>query len=139
MKKFGQTTGITTVAGRFVPGTLTNPSSRKFLEPEVLFLSDPRVDRQALKEAIEIGIPVVGMCDTEHLTSFIDFIIPTNNKGRKAVSLIYYLIAREYMKNRGLIGEDVPFTYEEFLEKAMNVKVKITPQQFQRGRGRRRR
>ncbi|WP_421077837.1 30S ribosomal protein S2 [Methanothermococcus sp. Ax23] len=139
LKKFGQTTGITTVAGRFVPGTLTNPSSRKFLEPEVLFLSDPRVDRQALKEAIEIGIPVVGMCDTEHLTSFIDFIIPTNNKGRKAVSLIYYLIAREYMKNRGLIGEDVPFTYEEFLEKAMNVKVKITPQQFQRGRGRRRR
>ena len=138
LKKFGQTTGITTVAGRFVPGTLTNPSSRKFLEPEVLFLSDPRVDRQALKEAIEIGIPVVGMCDTEHLTSFIDFIIPTNNKGRKAVSLIYYLIAREYMKNRGLIGEDVPFTYEEFLEKAMNVKVKINPQQFQRGRGRRR-
>ncbi len=139
LKKFGQTTGITTVAGRFVPGTLTNPSSRKFLEPEVLFLSDPRVDRQALKEAIEIGIPVVGMCDTEHLTSFIDFIIPTNNKGRKAVSLIYYLIAREYMRNRGLIGEEVPFTYEEFLEKAMNVKVKITPQQFQRGRGRRRR
>ncbi len=138
LKKFGQTTGITTVAGRFVPGTLTNPSSRKFLEPEVLFLSDPRVDRQALKEAIEIGIPIVGMCDTEHLTSFIDFIIPTNNKGRKAVSLIYYLIAREYLRNRGLIGEEVPFTYEEFLEKAMNVKVKINPQQFQRGRGRRR-
>ncbi|AEH07300.1 30S ribosomal protein S2 [Methanothermococcus okinawensis] len=139
LKKFGQVTGINTVAGRFVPGTLTNPSSRKFLEPEVLFLSDPRVDRQALKEAIEIGIPIIGMCDTEHLTSFIDFIIPTNNKGRKAVSLIYYLIAREYLKNRGLIGEDVPFTYEEFLERAMNVKVKITPQQFQRGRGRRRR
>ena len=134
LKKFGQTTGITTAAGRFVPGALTNPSSRKFLEPEVLFLSDPRIDRQALKEAIEIGIPVVGMCDTEHLTSFIDFIIPTNNKGRKSVSLVYYLIAREYMKNRGLIGEDVPFTYEEFLEKAMSVKVKVKPQQFQRGR-----
>lgn len=138
LKKFGQTTGITTVAGRFVPGTLTNPASRKFLEPEVLFLSDPRVDRQALKEAIEIGIPIVGMCDTEHLSSYIDFIIPTNNKGRKAVSLIYYLMAREYLKNRDLIGEEVPFTYEEFLERAMNVKVKIIPQQIQRGKRRRR-
>ncbi len=138
LKKFGEVTGITTVAGRFVPGTLTNPASRKFLEPEVLFLSDPRVDRQALKEAIEIGIPIVGMCDTEHITSYIDFIIPTNNKGRKAVSLIYYLMAKEYLKNRGLIGEEVPFTYEEFLERAMNVKVRIIPQQLQRGKRKRR-
>lgn len=139
LEKFGQVTGIKAVAGRFVPGTLTNPASKKFIEPEVLFLSDPRVDRQALKEAIEQGIPIIGMCDTEHLTSYIDFVIPTNNKGRKAVSLIYYLIAREYLRNRGVISEEVPFSYEEFLEKAMNVKVRHNNQQFQRGRGRRRR
>ncbi|AEK19466.1 30S ribosomal protein S2 [Methanococcus maripaludis] len=139
LKEFGKVTGINTVAGRFVPGTLTNPSARKFAEPEVLFLSDPRVDKQALKEAIEIGIPVIGMCDTEHLTAHIDFIIPTNNKGRKSVSLMYYLIAREYMKNRGLIGEEAPFSYDQFLEKAMNVKVKMNPSNRQRGRFHRRR
>jgi small subunit ribosomal protein S2 len=127
LEKFGQITGIRTVAGRFVPGTLTNPAYRGFLEPEVLFISDPRVDRQALKEAIEVGIPIVGLCDTEHLTSFIDFVIPTNNKGRKAVALIYYLMAKEYLKNRGVISsdEEVSFTYEEFLERATNVKVRI--------------
>ncbi|EHP83615.1 30S ribosomal protein S2 [Methanotorris formicicus] len=127
LEKFGQITGIKTIAGRFVPGTLTNPAYKGFLEPEVLFISDPRVDRQALKEAIEIGIPIVGLCDTEHLTSFIDFVVPTNNKGRKAVSLIYYLMAKEYLKNRGVISSDdeVSFTYEEFLEKATNVKVRV--------------
>lgn len=137
LKKFGETTGINTVAGRFVPGTLTNPAARKFAEPEVMFLSDPRVDKQALKEAIEIGIPVVSMCDTEHLTAHIDFIIPTNNKGRKSVSLMYYLIAREYMKNRGLIGEEVPFSYDDFLDRAMGTKVKM-PQQNQNRRPQRR-
>ena len=138
LKKFGEVTGIRTVAGRFIPGSLTNPVIKTFMEPEVLFISDPRVDRQALKEAIEIGIPIVGMCDTEHLTSFIDFVIPTNNKGRKAVALIYYLMAKEYLKNRGIIGDDVPFTYEEFLERAMNVQVRIIPQQFQKGKRRKR-
>ncbi|MCS3900371.1 small subunit ribosomal protein S2 [Methanococcus voltae] len=138
LEKFGKTTGIKTLAGRFVPGTLTNPASRKFMEPEVLFLSDPRVDKQALKEAIEIGIPIVGMCDTEHLTSHIDFIIPTNNKGRKSVSLMYYLIAREYMKNRGLIGDEIPFKYDDFLEKSMNTKVKMKKRPNRRQNRRRR-
>ena len=94
LEEFGKYTGIRTVAGRFVPGTLTNPAYKGFIEPEVVFISDPRVDRQALKEATEIGVPIIGLCDTEHLTSFIDLVIPTNNKGKKAVALIYYLLTR---------------------------------------------
>lgn len=127
LEEFGKYTGIRTVAGRFVPGTLTNPAYKGFMEPEVVFISDPRVDRQALKEATEIGVPIVGLCDTEHLTSFIDLVIPTNNKGKKAVALIYYLLTREYLKNRGVITDDtkLPFTYEEFLEKAANPKYRI--------------
>ncbi|WP_017980967.1 30S ribosomal protein S2 [Methanocaldococcus villosus] len=129
LEEFGKYTGIRTVVGRFVPGTLTNPSYKGFIEPEVIFISDPRVDRQALKEAIEIGIPIVALCDTEHLTSFIDLVIPTNNKGKKAVALIYYILTKEYLKNRGVITDDnVPFTYEEFLERAANPKYRIVIQ-----------
>ena len=96
--------------------------------------------RASLKEAIEVGIPIVGLCDTEHLTSFIDFVIPTNNKGRKAVALIYYLMAKEYLKNRGVISsdEEVSFTYEEFLERATNVKVRIIVPQVKGKRKRKR-
>ncbi len=140
LEEFGKYTGVRTVIGRFVPGTLTNPSYSGFMEPEVIFISDPRVDRQALKEAVEVGIPIVGLCDTEHLTSFIDLIIPANNKGKKAVALLYYLLTREFLKNKGIIeGDKVPFTYEEFLERAMNPKVRIIIQPQDRRRRRRRR
>ncbi|WP_456472737.1 30S ribosomal protein S2 [Methanocaldococcus sp.] len=139
LEEFGKYTGIRTVVGRFVPGTLTNPSYREFMEPEVIFISDPRVDRQALREATEIGIPIVALCDTEHLTTFIDLVIPTNNKGKKAVALIYYLMTREYLKNRGLLeGDQVPFTYEQFLEKAMNPKYRVIIQPKDKRRRRRR-
>ena len=139
LEEFGKYTGIRTVVGRFVPGTLTNPSYREFMEPEVIFISDPRVDRQALREATEIGIPIVALCDTEHLTTFIDLVIPTNNKGKKAVALIYYLMTREYLKNRGLLeGDQVPFTYEQFLEKAMNPKYRVIIQPKDKRRSRRR-
>ncbi|ADG14038.1 ribosomal protein S2 [Methanocaldococcus infernus ME] len=139
LEEFGKYTGVRTVIGRFVPGTLTNPAYRDFIEPEVIFISDPRVDRQALREATEIGIPIVSLCDTEHLTTFIDLVIPTNNKGKKAVALIYYLMTREFLKNKGLLeGDQVPFTYEQFLEKAMNPKVRIIIQPKDKRRRRRR-
>ena len=106
VKKFGKVTGSKTIPGRFIPGTLTNPNYAKFIEPKVLVVTDPRSDSQAIIEAKQIGIPVVALCDTENLLGNVDIVLPVNNKGRKAIALVYWLLAREILRQRGVIAED---------------------------------
>jgi len=115
-KVFGKSIGSMVVAGRFVPGSLTNPILPKFVEPEVLFVTDPAADEQALKEALNVGIPIVGVCDANNETKYVDLVIPSNNKGRRALATIYWLLTREVLKARGQLpsDEDFKMTVEEF-------------------------
>jgi small subunit ribosomal protein S2 len=106
VKKFGEIIGCKSIPGRFIPGTLTNPNYSKFIEPKVIVVTDPRSDSQAIIESKQIGVPVVGLCDTENLLSTVDFVIPVNNKGRKAIALVYWLLARQMLREKGTIGED---------------------------------
>ncbi|MFA0823392.1 MAG: 30S ribosomal protein S2 [Methanomethylovorans sp.] len=99
--KFAKAIGTRAMVGRFIPGTLTNPTVEAFFEPDVIIVTDPAGDAQVIKEAVNIGIPVVALCDTNNMTSNVDMVIPTNNKGRKALSLIYWLLAREIAKANG--------------------------------------
>lgn len=114
VKKFGEIVGSKTIPGRFIPGTLTNPKYNKFIEPKVIVVTDPRSDSQAIVESKQIGVPIVGLCDTENLLSTVDIVIPVNNKGRKAIALVYWLLARQMLREKGTIGEfddlDVPAT-----------------------------
>lgn len=110
IRKLGEYTGITVFDGRFRPGTLTNPNSDNFFEPEIIILTDPLADMQALHEAENIGIPVIALCDTNNETKYVDIAIPTNNKGRRALALVYWLLAREMQKAQGKIKSDEEFT-----------------------------
>jgi len=97
---FAKVTGAKPIVGRFIPGTLTNPECEYFYEPSILVLTDPMTDVQALKEGADTGIPIVALCDTNNSTSNIDSIIPTNNKGRKALATVYWLLAKELLRER---------------------------------------
>jgi small subunit ribosomal protein S2 len=101
---FARAIGAKQNVGRFIPGTLTNPDYMFFSEPDVVVVTDPIGDAQAVSEAINIGVPVAAMCDTNNMTMNIDLVIPTNNKGRKALALVYWLLAREVMRERGEQG-----------------------------------
>ncbi|MCK4901755.1 MAG: 30S ribosomal protein S2 [Thermoplasmatales archaeon] len=116
IKLLAEHTGIQVLDGRFRPGTLTNPSSKGFLEPELLIVTDPLADAQALHEAENIGIPVIGLCDTNNDTKYLDLVIPTNNKGRRALALVYWLLTREILKAQGKIKSYDGFkpTVEDF-------------------------
>jgi len=116
VRKLGEATGIQVLDGRFQPGTLTNPNAKTFLEPEIILLTDPLADIQALHEAKNIGIPVLALCDTNNETKYIDYVIPTNNKGRRALALIYWLLARAILQAQGKITSDEDFkpTVEDF-------------------------
>lgn len=106
-KMFAKAIGARSMVGRFIPGTLTNPTVENFFEPDVVIVTDPTGDAQVIKEAVDISIPVVALCDTNNMTSDVDLVIPTNNKGRKALSLVYWLLAREIAKANGSV-----FNYE---------------------------
>ena len=115
-KKFADTCGFRCIAGRFTPGRLTNPEMRYFIEPKIIILTDPAADAQAFREAINIKIPVIAMCDSNNLTNNVDLIIPGNNKGRRSLALIYWLLSREILRIRGELGadEDLEETIDDF-------------------------
>ncbi|NHN40784.1 30S ribosomal protein S2 [Halorubellus sp. JP-L1] len=100
-EKFAEAVGARARTGRFIPGTLTNPKYDGYIEPDVLVVTDPIGDAQAVKEAITVGIPVIAMCDSNNQTSNVDLVVPTNNKGRKALSVVYWLLANETLDRRG--------------------------------------
>ena len=118
IKKMAEICGFEVMPGRFLPGTLTNPLSNNYKEVDILLINDPIGDRQAMNEAIKIGIPIIALCDTNNETRFVDLIIPANNKGRKALALVYWLLTREILKVRGKIKSDEEFNYaiEDFEE-----------------------
>ena len=105
-KKFADACGFTCIAGRFTPGRLTNPEMRFFIEPKIIVLTDPAADAQAFREAVNIGVPVIAMCDSNNLTTDIDIVVPGNNKGRRSLALIYWLMAREILRIRGELPAD---------------------------------
>jgi len=113
-KKFGELTGAIIYTGRFVPGTFTNPGRDNFSEPQLIFVCDPRIERQALIEAGALGIPALGLADTDNTPKFLDYFIPCNNKGKKSVPLIFYLLTKEYLKAKGKTEEEMKFTPEDF-------------------------
>ncbi len=110
--KFAEITGIKVLTGRVMPGIFTNPNREDFIEPELVFISDNRNEKQAVKEASKTNVPVIALCDTDNWIKFVDLIIPCNNKGRRSLSLIYYLLAREFLKEKGLIKSDDEFNYK---------------------------
>ncbi len=109
--KFAEIVGCKAVKGRFMPGTLTNPKYDGFYEADVLFVLDPFSDHQAVEEAVTARIPIVAICDTFNETYNVDLVIPANNKGVKSVGTIFWLLAREILKERGEIKSDEEYKY----------------------------
>jgi len=118
IEKFVEIIDAKMVMGRFMPGTLTNPQYKNFFEADVLFVVDPLIDIQAIKESVKAKVPIVAICDTPNETKDVDLILPANNKGKKALALLFWLLAREVLKERKLLSSDEEFEYklEDFEE-----------------------
>jgi small subunit ribosomal protein S2 len=118
IKKFASITGVRCYAGRYPPGTLTNPNLENYAEAKVILVADPWPDKNAVKDAVVMGIPVIALCDTNNEPNNLDLVIPCNNKGKKSLGLLFYILAKEFLKAKGLIKDDTEFTepLEEFVD-----------------------
>jgi len=114
VRLFGKVTGAQVFAGRYPPGIMTNIELRNFVEPKVMLVTDAWPDRNAVKDAAFAGVPIIGLCDTNNQANNIDLVVPCNNKGKKALGLLFWILAREYMKLRKM-GE-LKETAEDFTE-----------------------
>ena len=99
IEKFCELTGARKMLGRFIPGTLTNPLLPYYSEPQLMIVSDPQVDAQAVTEATNAGVPVIGIANTDNVTSELDLVIPANNRGRKSLATVYWLLANEILQD----------------------------------------
>ncbi|MCD6485093.1 MAG: 30S ribosomal protein S2 [Candidatus Odinarchaeota archaeon] len=116
VRMFAKATRVHPIVGRFIPGTFTNPTFKHYIEPDLIIITDPKTDAQALREAKVMRVPVVSLCDTDNIVSNVDLVIPTNNKGRRALALVYWLLARQVLRERGELGpeEDLPYKLSDF-------------------------
>ncbi len=115
-RKFAELIGANHVVGRFMPGTLTNPDKAYFIEPKVLIVADPYGDRQAIAEAAKQGLPVVSLASTNNIYPHVDLIVPCNNKGRRALAAVYWLLTNFVLKERKeLTADSIPEKVEDFV------------------------
>jgi len=121
IEKFCELTGAEKMLGRFMPGTLTNPSLPYYSEPKLIIVSDPQVDAQAITEATNAGIPIIGIANTDNVTSKLDLVIPANNRGRKSLATIYWLLAREILQD----SETMKYEIEDFETKTAEVEEEL--------------
>jgi len=121
IEKFCELTGAKKMLGRFMPGTLTNPTLPYYSEPKLIIISDPQVDAQAVTEATNAGIPVIGIANTDNVTSELDLVIPANNRGRKSLATIYWLLAKEILDD----SKAMKYEIEDFETKTVDVEEEL--------------
>ena len=107
---FGKLTGIRTFAGRYPPGILTNPNLEDYTEAKIIMVVDAWPDRNAVMDAVKVGIPIIALCDTNNQSNYLDLVVPCNNKGKKSLGLLFYILTKEFLKVRGKMKSDEEFT-----------------------------
>ena len=115
---FGKLTNVRVFAGRYPPGILTNPNLEEYTEAKIVLVVDAWPDRNAVIDAVKVGIPVIALCDTNNQSNFIDLVVPCNNKGKKSLGLLFYILTKEFLILKGKLkeGEELKEKLEDFTE-----------------------
>jgi len=131
--KFGKFTGAQSNAGRWNPGMLTNQNTRNYVEPRLLVLTDPRTDYNALLESSYMNIPIIALCNTDNNLQYVDCAIPVNNRSKKSLAMIYWLLTREVLRLKGQndFSELIDlFMYRDVEKQIESEKVEEAPQEI---------
>ncbi len=102
VKMFSELTGVRVFTKKYPAGIITNLTLPDFFETNMVMICDPWLDKNALTDARNIKIPVVGICNTNNNTADIDVVVIGNNHSNKSLGLFFWLLSREYMKAHGI-------------------------------------
>lgn len=117
VEKFSEVTGIRCFCKKYPAGIITNIRLDTFFESKLVLVCDPWVDKNALNDALKLNLPVIGICDTNNYAHGIKQIIPANNKSRKSIGIVLFILAREYLKSQGKTAEAKALKMEDFAGK----------------------
>merc|ERR1712125_154195 len=122
--KFSHHIGARVLSGRHTPGTFTNQIQKRFEEPRLLIVTDPRTDHQPIKETTYVNIPVIAFCDTDSPLKNVDIVIPGNTKSKHSIGALYFILARMVLQMRGDFcgGESSAFHCGLFLSQDLDIK-----------------
>ena len=85
--------------------------------PDAMFVIDVGYQKGAIAEAVKLGIPVVGVVDTNHSPEGIDYVIPGNDDSSRAIRLYARGVADAILEGRSQsVEEVVAATRDEFVE-----------------------
>lgn len=70
--------------------------------PDAIFVIDTHLETIAIKEAAKLGIPIIGVADTNCNPDSIDYIIPGNDDALRAIRLITDTIAQAYLDGKSV-------------------------------------
>ena len=118
VRMFAHVTGAKGFPGRYPPGILTNVQLKNFTEGRMIIVVDPIPDKNVIADAIKVGLPIIALCDTNNTANNLDYIIPCNNKGKKSLGLVFWLLSKLYLEYRGESnkGQAFDYTVEQFTE-----------------------
>lgn len=102
IKLFSELTGVRVFTKKYPAGIITNINLPDFFETKLVFVCDPWLDKNAMNDAVNVKKRIFSICDTNNLARQADFVIPANNKSNKSLGVIFYVLAREYMKSQGI-------------------------------------
>ena len=96
--KFSHFTKTQAVTGRWSPGMLTNQTTKKYVEPRLLIVSDPRTDYNAILESSYVNLPVIAICNSDNVLKYVDCAIPCNNRNNYSIAMIWYLLTKAVLE-----------------------------------------
>ena len=87
--------------------------------PEAMFVIDVGYQKGALTEATKLGIPIVGVVDTNHSPEKVDYVIPGNDDSSQAIRLYARGVADAILEGRSQIVHETAKNESPEMNEAM--------------------
>ena len=84
--------------------------------PDAMFVIDVGYQKNAIAEANKLGIPVIGVVDTNHTPEGVDYVIPGNDDSSRAIRLYVRGMADAYLEGRNDSLQEIVTGGDEFVE-----------------------